>query len=104
MNIVELNVHDHRLESLKDSVRERFMHVDPGYSAGLRWRAIDGSFRKSYIDWCSNKLEAYQTSPISEDVREIVLDHVRDVLSKRDALKINTVFNNEFVASDKSAN
>jgi len=39
-----------------------------------------------------------------KDVREIVLDHVRGVLQKHDALKINTVFNGEFVASDKNAN
>jgi len=39
-----------------------------------------------------------------EDAREIVLDHVRDVLRKRDTLKINTVFNVEFVTGDKSAN
>jgi len=39
-----------------------------------------------------------------EDAREIVLDRVRDVLRKRDALKINTVFNGEFVVDKKSAN
>jgi len=33
-----------------------------------------------------------------------VLDRVRDVVQKRDALKINTVFNGEFVAGNKSAN
>jgi len=33
-----------------------------------------------------------------------VLDRVQNVLRKRDALKINIVFNGEFVASDKSAN
>jgi len=39
-----------------------------------------------------------------EDAREIVLDRVRDVLWNRDALKINIVFNGEFVAGEKSAN
>jgi len=33
-----------------------------------------------------------------------VLDRVRHVLQKHDALKINTVFNDEFVAGDKSVN
>jgi len=33
-----------------------------------------------------------------------MLDRVRDVLRKRDALKINTVFNGEFVAGDKRMN
>jgi len=33
-----------------------------------------------------------------------VLDCVRDVLQKRDALKINNAFNSKFVTGDKSAN
>jgi len=33
-----------------------------------------------------------------------VLDRVRSVMQERDNIKINTVFNGEFVAGDKSAN
>jgi len=39
-----------------------------------------------------------------EDAREIVLERVRTVLNKYDNIKINTVFNGEFVAGDKRAN
>jgi len=35
-----------------------------------------------------------------ETASEIVLDRVRDVLQKHDILKINTMFNGEFVAGD----
>jgi len=42
-----LIAHIARLESLKDSVRRRFMQVSAGYSAELRWREIP---RKPYID------------------------------------------------------
>jgi len=31
-----------QLENLKDSVRGRFVQAGAGYSAGLRWREIDG--------------------------------------------------------------
>jgi len=39
-----------------------------------------------------------------EDAREIALERVRTVLTKYDNIKINTVFNGEFVADDKRAN
>jgi len=38
-----------------------------------------------------------------EDVSEIVLERVT-ILTKYDNIKINTIFNGEFVASDKRAN
>jgi len=39
-----------------------------------------------------------------ENASEIMLDRVRDILQKYDILKMNTVFNDEFVADDKRAN
>jgi len=38
-----------QLESLKDSVRGRFVHAGVGYSAGLRWRAIDTVFENRIL-------------------------------------------------------
>jgi len=37
------------LESLKDSVRERFVHAGAGYSAELRWREIDTAFKSRIL-------------------------------------------------------
>ncbi|KYN50250.1 hypothetical protein ALC62_06571, partial [Cyphomyrmex costatus] len=39
-----------------------------------------------------------------EDASEIVLERVQCVLQRYDSIKINTVFNGEFVAGDKRAN
>jgi len=39
-----------------------------------------------------------------EDAREIVIERVRSVMQEHDNIKINTVFNGEFVAGDKRAN
>jgi len=38
-----------RLKSLKDSVCGRFVHAGAGYSAGLRWRAIDTAFENRIL-------------------------------------------------------
>ncbi|KYQ49092.1 hypothetical protein ALC60_11847, partial [Trachymyrmex zeteki] len=91
-----------RLESLKDSVRGRFVHVGAGY--GLRWREIETVFEGRILTGAiinSNYIEPHQ---FLEDASEIVLESVQCVLQRYDSLKINTVFNSKFVAGDKRAN
>ncbi|XP_076636189.1 uncharacterized protein LOC143349115 [Colletes latitarsis] len=39
-----------------------------------------------------------------EDARDIVVDHVRNIVLKHDSVKINTILNGEFVAGNKCAN
>ncbi|XP_071575601.1 uncharacterized protein [Temnothorax nylanderi] len=41
---------------------------------------------------------------VKADARDIVLIHVRNVMQRHDNVKINTMFNGEFVAGDKRAN
>jgi len=62
------------------------------------------SFRKSNINYCIINSKHIELREFFEDAKEIVLDRVQNVLQKRNALKINTVFNGEFVAGNKSAN
>jgi len=85
-------------------MRGRFVHASARYSAGLRWRAIDTVFENRILIGAVINSRHNEPHQFFENAREIVLDRVQDVLRKRDVLKINTVFNDEFVASDKSAN
>ena len=39
-----------------------------------------------------------------EDANEIVFEHVHSVMQQYDSIKINSVFNDEFVKGDKQAN
>jgi len=39
-----------------------------------------------------------------KDAGCVVLERVRDVIDKHNSIKVNTVFNGEFVADDKRAN
>ncbi|XP_011698553.1 PREDICTED: uncharacterized protein LOC105456305 [Wasmannia auropunctata] len=47
-----------RLESLKDSVRGRFVQVGAGYGAELRWREIDAAFNSRILTGAFNPLHA----------------------------------------------
>ncbi|XP_071631894.1 uncharacterized protein [Temnothorax longispinosus] len=96
-----------RLEGLKDSVRQRFVHVGAGYSAsetGLRWREIDTAFESRILTGAVINSKHIDPRQFLKDAREIVLDRVRNVMQRHDNVKINTVFNGEFVAGDKRAN
>ncbi|KYN07979.1 hypothetical protein ALC62_01044 [Cyphomyrmex costatus] len=77
------------------------------------------STREEYIAWeqrCDEFIESLeeQSAVINsnhieprqflEDASEIVLERVRDVMQRHNSVKINTVFNGEFVSGDKHAN
>jgi len=85
-------------------MRGRFVQVGAGYSAGLRWRKIDMAFESRILTGAVINFKHIESRQFLEDAREIVLERVRTDLNKYDNIKINTVFNGEFVASDKRAN
>ena len=88
-----------RLESLKESVRGRFVHVGAEYE--LRWRVIETVFENRILTGAVNS-KHIEPRRFLEDASEIVLEY--SVMQQYDAIKINTVFNSEFVASDKREN
>ncbi|KYN08427.1 hypothetical protein ALC62_00594 [Cyphomyrmex costatus] len=89
-----------RLESLKDSVRGRFVYVGAGY--GLRWREIETAIESRILTGAVINSNHIEPRRFLEDASEIVLERVQSVLQRHDS--INTVFNGEFVAGDKRAN
>jgi len=93
-----------RLENLKDSVHGCFVQVGARYSAGLRWRKIDTAFESRILTGAIINFKHIEPRQFLEDAREILLQRVQTVLTKYDNIKINTVFNGEFVAADKRAN
>jgi len=99
-----LVAHIARLENLKDAKRGRFVQVGAGYSAGLRWRKIDTAFESRILTGAVINFKHIELRQFLEDAREIVLERVQIVLTKYDNIKINTVFNGEFVMGDKRTN
>jgi len=108
----ELNVRDYR--SITDNRRSRNLKVwrfgawticaCAGYSSGLRRWTINAAFGSRILSSTVINSKHIEPRQYFEDARKIVLDRVRDVLQKHDALKINIVFNGESVAGNKSAN
>ncbi|XP_076638299.1 uncharacterized protein LOC143350233 [Colletes latitarsis] len=93
-----------RLESLKDSTRNRFVHVGAGHSARLRWHEIDTAFVNRILTGAVINSNHIEPRNFLEDARDIVVDHVRNIVLKHDSVKINAILNGEFVAGNKCAN
>ncbi|KYN07670.1 PREDICTED: uncharacterized protein LOC108779646 [Cyphomyrmex costatus] len=88
-----------RIESLKDSVRERFVHVSAGY--GLRWREIDAVFENRVLTGAVINSGHIEPRQFLEDAGSVVLERVRGAIERHGSVKANTAFNGEFVVGDK---
>jgi len=97
-----------RLEGLKNSLRTRFVHAGAGSSSargnGLIWREIDTAFENRVLTGAVINYNHIEPRQFLEDASDLVLRHVQKLLQKHNCVKVNTVFNGEFVAGDKRAN
>ena len=60
----------------------RFVQVDAGYNAGLRWREIDATFESRILTGAVINSGHIEPRQFLEDARKIVLEYVRDVIEK----------------------
>ncbi|KMQ83004.1 hypothetical protein RF55_21207 [Lasius niger] len=96
-----------RLEGLKNLLRRRFVHAGAGCSAReerLIWREIDTAFENRILTGAVINHNHIEPRQFLEDASGIVLENVRKVMERYINVKVNTVFNGEFVAGDKRAN
>ena len=61
-----------RLESLKDSLRGRFVHVDVGY--GLRWHAIETAFESRILTGTVINSNHIEPRRFLKDAGDVVLE------------------------------
>ncbi|XP_025265533.1 uncharacterized protein LOC105250885 [Camponotus floridanus] len=93
------------LKELKNSVRRRF--AGAGCSArqnGLVWREIDTAFESRVSTGAVINYNHIEPRQFLDDAKDIVIEHVQDVMKKHYNVKVNTIFNGEFVTGDKRAN
>lgn len=96
-----------RLEGLKNTLRTRFVHAGAGCStrqSGLIWREIDTAFESRILTGAVINHNHIEPRQFFEDAKDIVLEHVQNVIKKHFCVKVNTVFNGEFVTGDKREN
>ena len=94
-----------RLEGLRNTLRQRFKHVGSGHvesqKRGVSWLEIETAFNNRLMTSVvlnSNYIELRQ---FLNDAKDIVLDRIRDNLQRHICLKMNMIFNGEFVADAK---
>ncbi|XP_077272151.1 uncharacterized protein LOC143902842 [Temnothorax americanus] len=103
-----------RLDGAKTLLQRRFVHIGGEHAAGsssgnknaerLVWREIDAAFKWRVLTGAVININYIKPRKFLEDAEVIVLDRVRNVVQRHASVKINTVFNGEFVTGDKRAN
>ncbi|KYN28563.1 hypothetical protein ALC57_02021 [Trachymyrmex cornetzi] len=94
-----------RLEGLRNVLRQRFKHVGSGrvesQKSGFSWLEIETAFNNRVLTGVVLNSSYIEPRQFLDDARDIVIDRIRDNLQKYNCLKVNTIFNGEFVADAK---
>src|SRR5580765_2433186 len=98
-----------RLEGAKTRLQRRFIPSGGNYSGDnnaerLVWREIDTAFESRILTGAVINSDYIEPRQFLEDAKDIVIEHVQKVMQEHINVKVNTVFNGEFVSGDKRAN
>ncbi|XP_070163481.1 uncharacterized protein [Polyergus mexicanus] len=98
-----------RLEGARTRLERRFIHSGGDYSGDntaerLVWPEIDTAFENRILTSAVINADYIEPRQFLEDAKDIVLEHVQKVMERHNNVKVNTVFNGEFVSGDKSVN
>lgn len=91
-----------RLEGLRNELRRRFVRTGAGH--GLTWREIDTAFASRISTGAIVNANHVEPRHFLEDAKKTVLEHVQSAIEEHGSIKVNTLFNGEFVSGDKRAN
>ncbi|XP_077272782.1 uncharacterized protein LOC143903198 [Temnothorax americanus] len=102
-----------RLEGSREDLRRRFERAvgasldgdgagsSSSVSEGFSWVEIDTAFRGRVLTGVAMNSTYIEPARFLEDAKGTVLEKVQDNLNKHACLKVNVMFNGEFVANDK---
>jgi len=102
-----------RIEGAKTRLQRHFIHFGGDYTSisssssdaqRLVWREIDTAFQNRILTGAVINADYIEPRQFLEDAACVVLESVRDVIERHNGVKVNTVFNGEFVTGDKRAN
>ncbi|XP_067208785.1 uncharacterized protein [Linepithema humile] len=96
-----------RLEGVRDALHERFVPIGAGYGGyekkGYTWKEIETAFRNRVLTGVVVNCEYIDPREFFENVKNTVIERIQGVMAEHNSVKINTAFNGEFVAGDKTA-
>jgi len=92
-------------------LQKRFIHFGGDYTGTSSndakrrvWREIDTAFQNRILTGAVINADYIEPRQFLIDAGCVVFERVRDVTERHNGVKVNTVFNGEFVTSDKRAN
>ena len=93
-----------RLAGEKKQLERRFIHVGGEYAStsdsdkkSLVWRDIDAAFKSRVLTGAVINMDHIELQQFLEDTCDMVIERVQDAIEKHNSVKVNTVFNGEFV-------
>ncbi|XP_067210226.1 uncharacterized protein [Linepithema humile] len=94
-----------RLEGVKNTLHERFVPIGAGYRAkkGFIWKEIETAFRNRILTSAVINSDYIKPCPFLEQIKSIIIKRIHSVMVKHGSVKINTMFNGEFIVGDKTA-
>lgn len=94
-----------RLEGARYELRRRFVHVGAGHGDGraYSWVEIETAFDRRVMTGAVINSRHVDPREFLNEVKDTVLEKVRDALDVHTCLKVNTVFNGEFVANGETS-
>ena len=104
-----------RLEGARIRLEKRFIHSGGNYAGTSNgdghnnaerpvWREIETAFENRILTGAVINADYIEPRQFLEDAGNIVFEQVRDAIDRHNSVKVNTVFNGEFVTGDKCAN
>ncbi|XP_071638427.1 uncharacterized protein [Temnothorax longispinosus] len=101
-----------RLESLREDLRQRFERavgagLDGGgggssVDRGFSWVEIDTAFQSRVLTSAMTNSTYIEPARFLDDAKGTVLEKVRNNMTRHECLKVNVIFNGEFVADVKT--
>ncbi|XP_011859093.1 PREDICTED: uncharacterized protein LOC105556605 [Vollenhovia emeryi] len=91
-----------RLEGARTELRGRLVHTGAGHNGFTRLE-IETAFRRRVLTGAVINSRYIEPRRFLEDARDMVIEKVRENMDRHACVKINTVFNGEFVANKKTA-
>ncbi|EZA62617.1 hypothetical protein X777_07431 [Ooceraea biroi] len=93
-----------RLEGVRNRPRRRFEYVGAGLGeqSGLSWTEVETAFGNRVLTGAVVNDSHVEPRRFLEDARDVVIERVRGSLATLNGVKVNTAFNAEFVAGEKT--
>nr|XP_012214843.1 PREDICTED: uncharacterized protein LOC105667574 [Linepithema humile] len=93
-----------RLEGVRNTLHERFMPTGSRYRAkkGFTWKEIETAFRNRILTVAVINLDCIEPRQFLKQI-STVIERIYSVMVEHGSVKINSMFNGEFIAGDKTA-